>query len=431
MKRALIITYYWPPSGGAGVQRWLKFVKYLPGFNVVPLIVTVDPAKASYPVTDRSLVSDVPADLEVHTTSTSEPFNLYKGLLRKKEIPFAGFANEKKASLTQKFAKFIRGNLFIPDARVGWNRYAFRECSRLIEEGKVDVVITTSPPHSTQLVGLKLKKKYNIPWIADLRDPWTDIYYYSQMSHTSLAKKIDAGYERDVLENADKVITVSHRIRETLAAKSSAIDPSKIVVIPNGYDEADFGLQSAEKQDKFVITYTGTIAESYEFTNFILALKEVMSRHPEVPLKLRFAGTMPPSLKARLEEAFGDALEVKGYITHHESVQMLHHTSALLLVIPQVPDNKGILTGKLFEYLAARKPVIGIGPADGNAAAIIDECGAGRMFEPGDKQHLLEYLEKLVQDWQKKHNIDIAGDAYKKYSRKELTRRLSELINEL
>jgi glycosyltransferase involved in cell wall biosynthesis len=431
MKKALIITYYWPPSGGAGVQRWLKFVKYLPEYGVQPYIVTVDPSKASYPVTDRSLEADIPVNVRIHRTDTSEPFNLYKGLFRKKEIPYAGFANEKKVSFTQKLARFIRGNLFIPDARVGWNKYAFRQSCSIIESEKIDVVITTSPPHSTQLVGLRLKERYNLPWIADLRDPWTDIYYYSQMSHTRMAKNIDASYERRVLENAGKVITVSGQIKETFASKSKLVNPGKIHVIPNGFDEDDFKNVQPQAQDVFTVTYTGTIAESYEFTNFIEAFSLLVKNNAGVKMRLRFVGTLPGLWREKLQQAVGDVLEVTGYVSHGQSVKYLLESSALLLIIPQVHDNKGILTGKLFEYLAARKPLIGIGPCDGEAAGIIDECKAGKMFDYKDTLQLSSYLGQLLQAWKEKRNIDLQGEEYRRFSRRELTSRLAGIINEL
>jgi len=175
MKKVLIITYYWPPSGGAGVQRMLKFVKYLHQLGVQITVITVDPRKASYQLTDDSFLKDIPDDINVIKTNTFEPFNLYKSLGSKKEIPHSGFANETNPGFFQKASRFVRGNFFIPDARRGWNKYAYREAIKVIKNNKIDAIITSSPPHSTQLVGLKLKNKYNIPWVADLRDPWTDI----------------------------------------------------------------------------------------------------------------------------------------------------------------------------------------------------------------------------------------------------------------
>ena len=222
MKKILIITYYWPPSGGAGVQRWVKFIKYFNKYNIKPYVITVDPNSASYPLVDNTLSNDIPKNTPVYLTKTFEPYNYYKKI-NKKEIPYAGFANEGNPNLIQKTARFIRGNFFIPDARKGWNKFAYAKALEVIEKENIDSVITTSPPHSTQLIGLKLKKELNIKWIADLRDPWTDIYYYESMLHTKWAKLKDEAYEKEVIEKADQLIVVSDSIKQLLASKSDKI----------------------------------------------------------------------------------------------------------------------------------------------------------------------------------------------------------------
>ena len=198
IKKVLIITYYWPPSGGAGVQRWLKFVKYLPEFNIHPYVLSVDPQYASFPVLDESLEKEVPESVQVFKTKSREPFSFYKKITGESEIPYAGFVNQGNPGLLNKIARVIRGNLFIPDARVGWNKFALKKAIEIIQKYEIDTLITTSPPHSTQLIGLKLKNKTGVNWIADLRDPWTDIYYYKQMYHTIWAKKLDEKYEKKV-----------------------------------------------------------------------------------------------------------------------------------------------------------------------------------------------------------------------------------------
>ncbi|MDQ3291715.1 MAG: hypothetical protein M3Q05_10540, partial [Bacteroidota bacterium] len=206
----LFFAYYWPPSGGAGVQRCLKFVKHLPEFQLTPTVITVDEKKGAYPVLDNSLGADVPASVKVIRTNTSEPFEYYKKLTGKKEIPYGGFANQNNQSLVQKIFNFIRGNLFIPDARVGWNRYAIAAGKKLLQSQPFEAIVTTSPPHSSQLIGLKLKKEFpHIKWIADMRDPWTDIYYYKELNHTTLARQLDASYEKAVIEGADAILVTS------------------------------------------------------------------------------------------------------------------------------------------------------------------------------------------------------------------------------
>ncbi len=238
MKKVLIITYYWPPGSGAGVQRWLKFSKYLPAYGWEPVILTIDPGYATYPALDNTLTDEVPPRLKVHKTKATDYFRLYSR--DKKRIPSSGFAIDEGKGLFSWLSKFIRGNFFIPDPRKGWNRYAFMKACELIEKEEIRNVITTSPPHSTQLIGLKLKKKYpDIKWIADLRDPWTDIYYYDRFHPTALSRMVDLNYEKSVLKSTDAIITVGASLKELFASKIHGLR-EKIEVISNGYDAEDF-----------------------------------------------------------------------------------------------------------------------------------------------------------------------------------------------
>ena len=259
--RLLVITYYWPPSGGAGVQRCLKFVKHLGSFGVVPTVITVDAAQATYPVRDESLLAEVPADVRVIRTGTTEPFESYKKLTGR-AVPYGGFANEGRPGLVQQALRFVRGNLFIPDPRRGWNRHALAAVEQLLAAGETfDAVLTSSPPHSTQLIGLELQKRHGLRWLADLRDPWTDIYYYKDLHHTPLAAWLDARYERRVLTHADAVLVTSPETKRLFLAKLSTLPTAKFHVLPNGYDESDFRRASAPPRDCLRITHTGTITE--------------------------------------------------------------------------------------------------------------------------------------------------------------------------
>ena len=187
MNKALIITYYWPPSGGAGIQRWLKFAKYLPEFGWQPVILTVNEQHAVYPLTDNSLEKEVANNITVYRTAATNWFRFYSS--NKAKVPSAGFASNLNNSIKGKISRFIRGNFFIPDPRRGWNKFAFAKACEIIEKENITTIITTSPPHSTQLIGLKLKKKFKeLKWIADLRDPWTDIYYYDMFYPTWIKK---------------------------------------------------------------------------------------------------------------------------------------------------------------------------------------------------------------------------------------------------
>ena len=428
----LFFSYYWPPSGGAGVQRGLKFVKHLPEFGITPTVITVDEKKGAYPVFDNSLAADIPTEVKVIRTNTSEPFEFYKKITGKKDIPYGGFANQNNQSFSQKVFNFLRGNLFIPDARVGWNRFAVKAGKELLQTKSFAAIITTSPPHSTQLIGLQLKKQFpEVKWIADLRDPWTDIYYYKELNHTALAKRIDAQYEKNVIETADAILVTSADTKRLLVAKSATIDSTKIHVIPNGYDEEDFKYQSQPPKDLFCITYTGTISEIYNIDIFLKALAEISRRYPEIPFRLRFVGKISESVRHQVDQAGISAItEVIPFVPHSESIQYLLSATMLLMGIPDVENNFCILPGKLFEYLASNKPIICIGPIHSDADHIIDECGAGRVFHYAAFNLMVDYLDQMARNWKINPNLDLPMVNYHRYSRRALTGRLAEIINE-
>ena len=422
MKKVLIITYYWPPSGGAGVQRWLKFAKYLPEFGWQPIILTVDPQYASYPQRDESLLSEVGPGCLVYTTKSFELYNFYKLISGKKEVPYGGFANDSKVGIFQKLSKFLRGNFLLPDPRKGWNRYAYKKAVELISQYNIDSVVTTSPPHSTQLIGLKLKKQFNIQWIADLRDPWTDIYYYRQFNHTTLARRIDRTYERKVIENADLLITVSEDVKRIFAEKSDLNIAAITAVIPNGFDGDDFNIPSVPAEKRKIITYTGTISEAYDVDCLLKALSR-LDDTLKSELLIRFVGKVPPLVEQKFK-ATGIELELVGYVDHPKSIEYLLRSDLLLLVIPKVKNNRGILTGKFFEYLASHKPILAIGPTDGDLAKIIQKTQCGRLFDYEDTEGMLKYIEENLD-----HPVEVnKPELANQYSRKELTRKVVQLL---
>ena len=255
-------------------------------------------------------------------------------------------------------------------------------------EEKIDAVITTGPPMSTHLVGQKLKKRFHLHWIADFRDPWTDIYYYNKMYPTPIAKAIDRKYERNVLLDADQVITVSDYIKKQLAAKSPAIQASKIKVIANGFDAEDFDL-IIPKEDVFTITYTGTLAADYTIDSFIHTVKRLSTSEK---LKLRFVGKVDQGIAQKLSEQLGDSVEIHTFVAHADAIKYMKSSSVLLLIIPNIEGNKGNLTGKLFEYIGSRTPILCLGPTDGDAATIIQVCKAGKTFEYDDEEGEVDRL---------------------------------------
>ncbi len=428
-KKVLLFTYYWPPSGGAGVQRWLKFCKYFPEFGVKPTVVTVREDKASYPVIDRTLFEEISPELEIIKTNSFEPLGFYQKLSGRKQIPFAGFANDDD-NWKHEISRFIRGNFFIPDARRGWNKYAFEAGSKVIAQQNIKTIITTSPPHSTQLVGLKLKKKYNVNWIADLRDPWTDIYYYPKMNHTALAKTIDLRYEREVLKNADKIIVVSDFIKNMFLQKSTHIHPEKVYVIPNGYDEEDFNrINIKHNPSSFIIGYNGTLADNYPIDTFTDAIKRVIQKYSNrLRVLVRFTGSISNDMQKKIHHAISGHCEFNAHVPHKKSVELLLESNVLLLLIPEVKNNEGILTGKLFEYMAACNPIVCIGPKHGNAAAIINDCEAGKVFEKNESELIVTYLESLVEQYLNQKSIKTKNDLHQKYSRRNLSKQMASLV---
>ncbi|MDO7853458.1 glycosyltransferase family 4 protein [Hymenobacter convexus] len=426
--RLLVITYYWPPSGGAGVQRCLKFVKHLGHFGVEPTVITVDPAQATYPVRDESLLAEVPAGVRVIRTGTTEPFESYKKLTGR-AVPYGGFANEGKPGAMQKVLRFVRGNLFIPDPRRGWNRHALAAVEKLLAAGEqFDAVLTSSPPHSTQLIGLELKKRHGLRWLADMRDPWTDIYYYKDLHHTPLAAWLDARYERQVLTQADTVLVTSPETKRLFMAKLPELPSAKLQVLPNGYDETDFCQPSQPPTDCLRITHTGTITELYHIDCLLNVITSCAARHPEVPLRLRFVGQVSAQLRQQIEQAgLLTATEFIPFVPHDKSVEYLLSSSVLLMAIPDVPRNFGILPGKIFEYLAANKPILCVGPAGSDADNLLQECEAGQALPYQDSALMLATLETLVAQWRQNPNLDLPAVSHNRYSRRALAGRLAEI----
>lgn len=429
MKKVLIITYYWPPSGGAGVQRWLKFTKYLPGFGVDPYVLTVDPQYASYPQTDPSLEKDISPSVKVFRTRSFEVLSIISRIFGKSNVPYGGFSNVNKNSLLQTLLRFIRGNFFIPDARKGWNKYAIKKASELIQQYDIKTVITTGPPHSTHLAGLKLKNDLNIRWIADFRDPWTDIYYYSDMLHTPVAKKIDLRKEKTVLDNADIIITNCNSNKNLLLSKTGIKDAGKFHVITNGFDEDDFRVP-VKTPDEFTITYTGTISEHYKPRVFFNVLSDLVRLYPDVAFRFRLLGSASNLIEKEINDlGLSILFDYRGYVDHASLASFLKSSSALLYIFPETSNDKGV-AGKLFEYLAAERPVIAIGSTDSDAAAIIEECEAGRSFERSDSAGLTEYLKYLVEIFKKEDEIKAGNGLHWSYSRKKLTSELAKIIKD-
>jgi glycosyltransferase involved in cell wall biosynthesis len=400
-KTVLIITYYWPPSGGAAVQRWLSLSNKLAQNGWQVHLLTVDEKWATYQLRDESLTATIHPSIIVHKTKTFEPFGLYKSLFGKNSIPKPAFANETAPSLAKKAARFVRGNLFIPDPRKGWKRYAIPKALELIDSYGIKNVITAGPPHSTHFTGEALKNQRHIKWIADFHDLWTDVIYYNMLYHLPVVKSWDRALEKRILEGADVVLTVGEKYKQKLLQKSHQLKSEKIGVLRIGYDETLFEMAvDFPKTDKFTITYTGSMADFYQPQVFFKALSSIVKKHGTDCLRLRFVGVFSGGIKASIEaEGLVPIFEETGYIPHQQSIAYLLQSDALLLVNPVTKDEAMVIPGKLYEYLAAQKPIINITTKAAETATIIAACHSGETFERTEQKALEAYLEALFKEW--------------------------------
>jgi len=420
-KKILIITYYWPPCGGAGVQRWLKFTKYMPEYGWELHVLTVDPAFAEYPARDESLEKDIHPGIRVYKTKALNYFRL--GKTHPSSGPKTRPLTDGKNTINNRIAHCIRGNFFIPDPRKGWNRFAVQKAARIIREHGIRYVLTTSPPHSTQLIGLKLKKMFpELKWIADLRDPWTDIYYYKNFYGTWPAKRYDRKLEENVLHKADKIITVGESLADLFSDKLHH-KTKDISVITNGYDEDDFrNMQANVVPGKTMITYVGSITDQYPLREFIDVINDlsISGRHNE--LSMRIAGHVSHNMKTLINDyPVSRFINIIPYTNHRQSIKYMLESNMLLLLIPDHPLNKLIITGKIFEYLRTGKPILAIGPPEGDAAKIIREMKAGATFEKDDAESIKNFILDNRNDG--KINIDTSI-----YSHGSIVRDLTKTI---
>jgi glycosyltransferase involved in cell wall biosynthesis len=421
-KKVLIITYYWPPAGGSGVQRWVKMAKYLEEFNISPIILTVQEAYAAYPVVDQSFNIDISNSIEVIKTKSRNYYSFFKIFNKQYKVPQGGVGNKSKSSIFQYISLFIRNHIFVPDPRIGWNKYALKEAKKIITEKNIDIFITTSPPHSTQLIGLELKKwRSDLQWLADFRDPWTDIFYYKDLKHTFISDYLNKKKEIDVLSKSNLISVVSPNMKNIFESKG--IDESKIKVIPNGFDESDFKDKNLLKNSKFTISYIGIANAHYDISSFIKALEKFGETHD---YQLNIIGEFTDELLSKINNTkVIKNINFLGYLPHKEAVKYTNSSDLLLLVIPNVPNNKLIYTGKLFEYIASDNPILCIGPKNGDAEIVIEKNKFGKSFEYTEVSKIYDFICSVSNgDFRRNTNINDVN----KYSRKNLAYEFSKLI---
>lgn len=419
MKRALIITYYWPPTGGSGVQRWVKFSKYLPQFGWQPVIYT--PENPEQLAVDESLLADIPSCAEVIKTHITEPYDIYRKLFgrQKKEV---NPINSQKKSFKQKVSVWIRGNCFVPDPRIGWVKPSVKFLKKYLAEHPVDVVITTGPPQSMHLIGLGLKRALGVKWIADFRDPWTEMFYFKHLGLTKASERRHRRLEKSVLDEADTIISVTPLVQKDFQKKTD----TPVAMITNGFDPSDFPARRNESDGRFRIVHTGLFASDGNPLLLWDVLAEMCSADASFreALQIRLAGKVDEEiLQALRERGLEGNLVCLGYLEHEQTVLEQQNASVLILPLRQEPEYAKVLPGKIFEYLAARRPVLGIGQEDGAAAAVLADAQAGAMFGWDRKDELKEFISEVRSGGREcsDGNID-------KYSRETLTEALTEIL---
>lgn len=438
MKKVLIVTYYWPPTGGAGVQRWLKFVKYLREFGWEPVVYT--PSNPESPGDDESLQKDIPAGVTVLKTKIWEPYDLYRkftGAKKSEKINPAFHSDKSKASTSQSFSVWLRGNFFIPDPRKFWIKPSVRFLNDWIANNPVDAIVSSGPPHSMHMIARGVHRKTKLPWIADFRDPWTNIDFYDDLKLSAWADRKHRRLERSVLEEANVVLSVGKTMNEEFVAMmlgyNAKANTSKFRVIANGYDESDVYTGELIPDAKFSIAHIGTMSNARNPEVLWKVLQRLSSEDPKFKseLEVKLVGKVDDSVVASLKSYdLGYALNLVPYVPHHEVVKVQQQSRLLLLVLNNARTAKGILTGKFFEYMSAKRPVLAIGPVDGDAAEILRETNAGTIAGYNDEALLYAQVKEAHQKFTA-GKLEVNSSGIEKYSRKVLTGELAKILNDL
>ena len=436
MKRVLIISYYWPPTGGSGVQRWVKFAKYLPSEGWQPVIYT--PENPEQLAVDESLAAEVPEDAEIVKTRIIEPYELYKRVLRRsghsKEAVEVNPVNAQNKSLLQKAAMWIRGNLFRPDPRCLWIGPSVRFLKKYLAEHPVDLIVSTGPPQSMHMIGLRLSRETGIPWIADFRDPWTKIFYFKHLSMTSATEKWHRKMEKKVLDKASAVVAVSPLVQQEFQEMTD----TPVELITNGFDECDFSSEQCTEayggaSEEFIITHTGLFAADGNPTVLwdVLAEKCRTDEIFKKLLRIKLIGkTDDQILKALTDRGLEDSMINMGYQPHSVAVEQQRQASLLILPLRKEPEYKAVLPGKLFEYLASQRPILGIGQPDGAMAMIVNETRTGTIIDWEDRKGLTQYIEQC---WERhlEGRLSTEGADLSRFTRRSLTRRMAGLFDKV
>lgn len=423
-KKVLIICYYWPPAGGPGVQRWLKFVKYLPEFGIEPIVYVPD--NPSYPLIDDSLDQEVLQSVTVLKRPIIEPYSWASALSRKqtKSISAGIIPKESKQSIVQRMMLYMRGNFFIPDARVLWVKPSIKYLKKYITENGIDTIITSGPPHSLHLIGLGLKKSLGLCWITDFRDPWTTIGYHDKLKMTPRTQEKHRRLEKIVLDSCDQVIVTS----PTTAKTFESLTATPIEVITNGFD--DESIPETKLDTSFTISHIGSLLSDRNPIVLWEAIAEIAAKYADfkTSLRIKLVGKVSEDVEESIRKAgLGEHLELIGYVSHKDALRLQREARLLLLIEIDAVITRGIIPGKIFEYLTAERPILGIGPKGADVEQIIAETGSGTYCLYTDKEKIKSFiLKEFESSTDKIHSID--KNAIFKYHRKELTSQLSKIL---
>ena len=423
-KKVLIITYYWPPAGGPGVQRWLKFVKYLPDFNIEPVVYI--PENPNYPLIDESLNEEVPKGLTIIKQPIDEPYK-FAGFLSKnksKAISKGLIPDEKKQALADKLMLYIRGNFYIPDARKNWVKPSVSYLSMYLSEHNIDTIITTGPPHSLHLIGMALKTRLNVKWIADFRDPWTTIGYHKELKLNEASKKKHIALEKQVLNTSDQIIVTSFVTQKEFETKTD----KPVTVITNGYDTEN--VEDLELDSKFSIAHIGSLLSKRNPEVLWSVLRDLVKENEDFAahLEIKFVGAVSDVvLKHLTAEGLERYVNDIGYVSHSESVKEQRQSQVLLLIEIDSEDTRAIIPGKLFEYMVSNRPIIAIGPTNSDVAQIIKETNTGHYFNYSSYNDIKAVILKHFLAFQK-GTLQSHAIGLQKYSRKTLTKSLANIL---
>ena len=424
------MAYYWPPSAGSGVQRWLKFVKYLRLYGWEPIVYT--PLNPDFDLKDERLLAEIPDDITILKQPIFEPFKIYSKLTGQKAEAQVNpvMKGEGKVSWKARAALWIRANIFIPDSRMFWISPSVSYLHKWLKNNHVDAMVTTGPPHSMHLIGLGIKQKADIPWLADFRDPWTKIDFYHELNLEPFADRAHRKAEKKVLDMANHVVVVGKQMQEDY----SVMTQTPISVVTNGYDPADIDLtEPVEVDKKFSIIHIGMLGKARSHPVFWNGLYQLRQENPGLAedLEVRIFGVTDPIVLQQIEH-FEDKSWIRflPYLPHKEVIVEQRKAQVLLLSVNNVPSAKGIITGKIFEYLALSKPVLCIGPPNGDAAAIIQGAGAGPVVDFDD----LEGFKKAVLDLYsrfKSGTLAVQAAGVEQYSRKALCGEIGKILDRI